>query len=518
MDTRMKRKCAHILYLFFAVRLLVAAEPGINVGRMRADIGFLSSPELQGRVALEPGADIAAKFIAAEFAKAGLKPAAGSGYRQGFNLIFTMLDKTRSMLRVVRDGRVEAFEPDSDFQGGFKEDLRLAAGMVFAGYGITAPEYGYDDYAAIDARGKAVVLIDREPQEGDPASVFLGTGLTWHAAPRIKRLNAQAHGAVAVLFLPSIASTAAAYPRNPLRGSARTLYDEEITIPMLAFPAAAADRLLPDRKGLQQQIDRTLKPASHALPGSVEIRLVHSARKAGETCNVIGMLAGSDPTLKAEAVLVDAHYDHLPSQGGYSYPGANDNCSGTAALLELARAFGEAGGAPKRTVLFVAFGAEENGLLGAYHYVSKPVVPLSRTRAVINMDMIARNEEHVPQSEGRLQIPADTRNSLNVIGGVYSPDLLAAAERANQGIGLQFDLKFDRDSTQSALWRCDHFPFLVEGVPALWLFGGWHPGYHEPADTLEKLNFAKLEEVTRLAYRLVSDLANTADPPAFRAR
>ncbi len=514
----MNRKLMHFSCWLLAAGLLAGAKPEISLRRMRADMEFLSSPDLQGRVALEPGADITAQFIAAEFAKAGLKPSSGSGYLQGFNLVFTVLDPTRSTLKVARDGHIQAFEPGRGFQGGFKEDIDLTADVVFAGYGITAPEYGYDDYAGIDVRGKAVVIIDREPQEGDPASVFLGTGLTWHAAARIKRLNAQAHGAAAVLSLPSVAATAPTYRPNPLRGSARTLYDEQITIPMLTFPAEAADRLLPDRQELQLQIDRTLKPASRALPDSVEIRLVHSTRKEGKTYNVIGRLPGKDPALQAEAVLVDAHYDHLPSQGGHSYPGANDNCSGTAALLELARAFAASGERLRRSILFVAFGAEENGLLGAYHYVKEPVVPLSRTRAVVNLDMIARNEEHTPQTEGRLKIPLDSSNSLNLIGGAYSPQLLAAVERANQGIGLQLDLKFDRDSSQNVLWRCDHFPFLVEGVPALWLFGGFHPDYHEPTDTLEKLNLAKLEKVARLSYRLVADLANTANPPAFQAR
>ncbi len=514
----MKRNLTRLFSWLLTAGLLLGAEPDINLRRIRADVRFLSSPDLQGRVALEPGADIAAQFIAAEFEKAGLKPSSRSGYLQGFNLVFTTLDSARSVLRVVRGDRVEEFEPDHGFQGGFKEDLHFTAGMVFAGYGITAPEYGYDDYAAIDARGKAVLIIDREPQEGDPASVFHGTGLTWHAAARVKRMNAQAHGAAAVLSLPSVASTSAAYRPNPLRGSARTLYDEQITIPMLTFPADAADRLLPDRKELQVQIDRTLRPASRALPDSVEIRLVHSTRKVGKTYNVIGLLPGSDPALLAEAVLVDAHYDHLPSRDGHPYPGANDNCSGTAALLELARAFAASGDRLKRSVLFVAFGAEENGLLGAYHYVKEPVVALSRTRAVVNLDMIARNEAHTPQTEGRLEIPSDSSNSLNVIGGVYSSQLLAAVERANQGIGLLLDLKFDRDSTQNVLWRCDHFPFLVKGVPALWLFGGFHPDYHEPTDTLEKLNLSKLEKVARLSYRLVADLANTMDPPAFQAR
>lgn len=495
-----------------------AAEPVIRMDRIRADIAFLSSTEFQGRVALEPGGDLTARFVAAEFAKAGLKPFDRSGYLQEFELVSTVLDTGNSAISLVREGQRETLASGSGFQGGFKNDVSLSAAVVFAGYGITAPEHGYDDYAGLDAKGKIVVIFDREPQEGDASSAFLGTGLTVHAAARVKRLNAQAHGAVAVLVLPSGRSTSASAPPNPLRGSARVLYDELILIPQLTLTRAGAEKVMPDHARAQEEIDRTLRPQSRALPLLADIRLVHKSRTVGKTYNVIGLLEGRDPTLRREAIVLDAHYDHLPNRDGQIYPGANDNGSGVAALLELARAFAASKKRPKRSLIFIGFGAEENGLLGSYVYVARPVVPMAATRAVINMDMIGRDEAHVPQSEGRLSVKSDTRNVLNLVGTPYSPDLLAAIERANRGIGFELDSKPDRDSSQNTLWRCDHFPFLLVRVPAIWLFGGWHPGYHEPSDTIEKLNFDKIEKVTRLAYRLAMDLGDTSTPPRFQVK
>ncbi len=494
----------------------IAAEPRIQINRIRADIAFLSSPEFRGRVALEPEGDLAARFLAAEFAKAGLKPFDGSGYLQEFELVSTVLDSEKSVVTLAGDGRKETLLPDSGFRGAFKNDVSLSAPVIFAGYGITAPEHGYDDYAGLDAKGKVVVIFDREPQEGDAKSVFLGKGLTVHASPRVKRLNAQAHGAVAVLVLPSARSTAVSIPRNPLRGTAQVLFDELILIPQLTLTLAAADKVLPNRIQIQDEIDRTLRPQSRALPFTADVRLTHKSRSAGKSYNVIGVLEGRDPSLRREAILLDAHYDHLPSRDGRVYPGANDNGSGTAALLELGRVFAASGRRPKRSLVFVGFGAEEPGLLGSYVYVARPVVPMTATKAIINMDMIGRDEAHVPQTEGRLDVKSDTRNVLNLVGTPYSADLLAAIQRANRRVGLELDSKSDRDSTQNTLWRCDHFPFLVAGVPAIWLFGGWHPGYHEPSDTIEKLNFEKVEKVARLAYLLALDLANTSTPPRFQ--
>jgi Zn-dependent M28 family amino/carboxypeptidase len=228
--------------------------------------------------------------------------------------------------------------------------------------------------------------------------------------------------------------------------------------------------------------------------------------------NVAALLPGSDPTLSAETIIINSHYDHLPNRGETHYPGANDNSSGTAAMLELARAFAAAPTKPRRSLLFISFGSEEEGLLGSYHYVEHPLRPLASTLAVLNLDMIARDEAHVPATAGKVNIPADTSNTINLIGGGYSADLLRAVRRANAVAKLDLDEKYERDSTQNVLFRCDHFPFLLKNVPAVWIFGGFHPGYHEATDTPEKLNWSKIEKVMRLTWQAVWELDKGSKP------
>jgi Zn-dependent M28 family amino/carboxypeptidase len=155
-------------------------------------------------------------------------------------------------------------------------------------------------------------------------------------------------------------------------------------------------------------------------------------------------------------------------------------------------------------------------MLGSFYYTPYPARPLASTRAIINLDMIGRNEAQIPQSEGVLRIPADTSNELNLVGTYYSPDLLATIQRENRNIGLALDTKFERDHVLNALFRCDHLPFLVAGIPAVWMFGGFHPGYHEPSDTTDKLNFQKMEKVIQLAHLTAVYLANAPVSPGFR--
>jgi Zn-dependent M28 family amino/carboxypeptidase len=228
-----------------------------------------------------------------------------------------------------------------------------------------------------------------------------------------------------------------------------------------------------------------------------------------------GLLPGSDPRLRDETILVTSHYDHLGVQGGALYPGANDNGSGTVAMLEVARLLAAA--PPARSVLFVSFGSEEQLMLGSYHYVARPLRPLATTRAVLNLDMIGRNEEHTAESTGAYDITAGQSDQLNLVGASYSPDLAGLLRREAAGpAGLRLSDKFDRDSSMRALFRCDHLPFLQKGIPAVWLFGGFHPGYHEPADTVDRIDFEKMARTVRLTVDAVRALGTTPAPPAFR--
>jgi len=514
--------------------LSVASFAQVQIARVRADLGFLSSDPLQGRLSLDRSADVAAQFIATEFEKAGLKAAAqgGTSYLQPFTLIAYHPDAQSQSLELERGGTSKHFRPRTDFSGGFLKSVTVNGSLVFAGYGITAPEYGYDDYAGLDVKGKVVLIFDHEPRETDPASPFNGTGHTVHGARSTKLVNAQQHGAVAVLIVSEpLRKHPGSFDHPPTTASGRSARATAPTqalegwIEIPAFSVSdetAAELLAPLHKSsaeLQRAIDRDLRPISQLVPDStVTLHTANTESHSGTSYNVTGLLEGADPNLKSETIVISAHYDHLGVRDGEVYHGANDNASGTAAVMELARLFAANATRPKRGILFVVFGSEEEGMLGSHSYCNHPLRDLATTRADINLDMIARDEAHIPQSQGVVNIPADTSNELNLVGTFYSPDLRRTVENANNnGVGLLLDTKFDRDHDMNALFRCDHFPFLVHHVPAVWFFGGWHPGYHEPSDTVEKLNFVKLEKVILLAERSAMALANSEQPPSFAA-
>jgi hypothetical protein len=500
-----------------------AAQPPSEASRtrMRADLEFLTSPPADGRASLTPGADAAAWFLATEMRKAGLQPGVGTRYLQQFDLVALRLDRDRSSIVIAHGGNQQRFVPAAVFFPDPTRDVALTLDVVFAGYGVTAPEFGYDDYAGVDVRGKAVLVFDHEPQEDNPASAFHGTGFTLHANVWTKTWNAQRHGAAAILVVTEPVNTHRTAPRPPDRANAppQGLASSELGIPRVSLPADAAAALM---KGTgrtpadwQRAIDSAMRPASRLLDGvSVVLRAVNANTRVQASWNVVGLLPGIDPTLRDETILVTSHYDHLGTQEGKIYPGANDNGSGTVAMIEVARAL--AGRRLARSVLFVSFGSEEQLMLGSYHYVAHPLRPLATTRAVLNLDMIGRHEEHTPDSVGAYEITAGRVDQLNLVGTAYSPELTALLRRESAAAGLTLSDKFDRESSMRTLFRCDHLPFLQKGIPAVWLFGGFHPGYHEPADTVDRIDFDKMERVVRLTVDAVAALASAAQPPRFR--
>jgi hypothetical protein len=489
---------------------------------MRADVEFLCSPPLAGRASLSNGADAAAWFISTEMRKIGLHPAAASGFLQRFDVVPLRVDREGSGVTVVRDGTGQSFPAGAVF---FPDPLRpidLTADVVFAGFGITAPELGYDDYAGIDVRGKAVLVFDHEPQEDNPRSVFNGTGFTLHANAWTKTITAQRHGAAAVLVLTDPTTPHRSVPRAPGRANAppQALVAGEVRIPRFTIAPDVGAALLKSTGSTaaewQVHIERGPAPASRTLDDvSVRLRAVNAETSPEASWNVAGFLPGTDPRVRDETILVVAHYDGLGTQDGTRYPGANDNASGVAAMLEVARL-----AAPRplpRSVLFVAFGSEEQLMLGSYYYVAHPLRPLATTIAVLNLDMIGRNEEHTPESEGAYELTAARSGQLNLVGASFSPGLTKVLEQHATRAGIHLSTKFDRDSSARALFRCDHLPFLQKGIPAVWLFGGFHPGYHEPVDTIDRLDFHKLANAVRLTVATVRALAEPGQPrPAFR--
>jgi hypothetical protein len=514
----------------------LAQHPGIDrirVADLRADLTFLASDALEGRRSLQRGSEAAIQFLAAEFAKAGVKPVVGDSYLQPVPLIEYRIDASESSLAIERGAERRALRYNTDFFGGSPFETTVRGPVAFAGYGITAPEFGYDDYAALDARGKIVLIFDHEPQENDPNSIFNGTGNTRYASAHVKILNAQKHGAIGVLFAaepnrkhPSAQERSARIPGSEQR--ARRLPPQALAEAEARLPAfSVSDQLAADLLAaagvkpaeLQARIDQTLTPSSLVLPDTrAEMRTALAELRRGTSYNVLGLVEGSDPALKAETIVFSAHFDHEGAWDGNIYHGADDNGSGSVGVLALARAFAASPQKPRRSLLFAIFAAEERGLLGSYYYVAHPLRSLETTRAVINFDMIGRNETPSRQTEGLIEIAPDTSNEINLIGVINSPDYRAVVEHANEFVGLRLNDKWDRDAALNIFQRSDQFPFALHDIPAIWWFTGFHPDYHQTTDTVEKINFTKMEKILRLAYLAGEEFANQAVPPRYVAR
>lgn len=501
----------------------------IKESTLRADLTYLASDALQGRMSLQNGDSVAIEWVASEFAKAGLKPASGNSYLQAVDLIEYRNDRARGYVALHRASAEKHFIfPDA--YGSFVSDVDLTAEVVFAGFGITAPELRYDDYLGLDARGKIVLIFDHEPQEANPASVFNGTGNTRYATSRVKILNAQAHGAVAVLI---VAEPNRGHPSNQERSAriggsvtrtvplpSQVLADDSVHIPSATISDAVARELFATSGTTpafaQAAIDKDLLPQSRALPETrVSFHSRNLSESTGRTYNVVGLLEGSDPALKAETIIISAHHDHDGLSGTEIWHGADDNGSGTVGVVALAHAFMANPQKPKRSILFAVFASEERGLLGAFHMAAHPLRPLETTKAMINFDMIGRNEEPSDQTTGLIEIPASTTNRLNLIGALYSPDYQRVVQSANQSVGLDLDDRFDHEAALNVFFRSDQFPFVLHNIPAFWWFTGFHPDYHHTTDTAEKINYVKMANILRLAYLTAFEFAADTPAPKF---
>lgn len=503
----------------------------IKASHLKADLTFLASDSMEGRLSLQRGSEVAIEWIASEFDKAGLKPLAGGTFLQKVPLIEYRVDRQESGLTITVGGRSQTFHfPEAS--GSFPEDIDVTAPVVFAGFGITAPELHYDDYTGIDAKGKVVLIFDHEPQENDPKSIFNGRGNTRYAGTFVKVSNAQVHGAKGVLIMaepnrkhPSnqerlarIAGQAQRMARIPMQA----LADGAPPIPVFSIADDVAAELLAvagkKASELHSAIDAQLKPVSMVLPGAeATLHVVLSERRRGTSANVVGMIEGSDSALAKETVIFSAHYDHDGVSANGVMHGADDNGSGTVGVVALARAFAANPVKPRRSLVFAIFAAEERGLLGSYYYVAHPLRPIETTRAVINFDMIGRNETPSEQTRGLIDIAPDTSNDLNLVGTNYSPDYRAVVESANAAVGLKLDYKWDEEPALNVFFRSDQYPFVLKDVPAIWWFTGFHPDYHQTTDMVDRINFPKMEKIVKLAYLAGFDFADNPAPPRFVA-
>lgn len=501
----------------------------IRAAALKGHVFFLAAPEMGGRDSLSLEGSIAANYIAGFFHRLGLEAVGNGGtYFQQFPMSQSHLDRASTRLRatVTKSGgsTVRDYVLGSDFslarQGGVEVDVE--APLVFAGYGIDAPEYGYNDYAGVDVAGKVVLLLAREPQAGDPQSRFKGTWDTYHAYPAWKPEVARRYGAAGVIIVQAPPRRPQRVPSGPTNGRIRTdrpnhsLTSPFWDLPVFNIDARVANELLSGWgktvAELQGAIDRTGSPQSVLVPGvRLQMHRAVTERRTVQTRNVVGMIPGSDPKLKDEYVVVTGHYDHVGQKAPFIFHGADDNATACAAVIAIAEAFKASPAPPKRSILFLVFEAEEDFLQGAFHYVNHPIVPLERTVAVLNMDMIGRDEESATWNIAA----ADSRNAVNLVGTPYSPDLRAVIERENQKIGLRLDFKTDRDDREGWFSRSDHYPFAIKGVPMVLFNTGEHPDYHTANDTWDRINYPKMEKIVRLVYLSARSLADGSAKPRF---
>ena len=465
----------------------------LTADSLLADVTRLAGPAFDGRQSGSRGYLAAVDLAAARFAALGLEPGGDApagqpdgprGWRQWFDAEYCELLAPPRLAVSGPDGVTAPCRLGADFTArGFTGSGDLAAPVAFAGYGLSQPARGYDDYAGLDVAGKIVLCF-----KPNPAWAPDSTG--WDAdsgTPRQKALAARAHGAVALLWCETSAEGKPA--RAPIGSLLHGPGAQPEDFPQLEVAESVADRLLGgagEAARLRARIDADRRPHSQALSTRAEVAVQARYQAAHPTCNVVGVLRGGDPALAGQALVIGGHLDHVGRQGPDLYfPGANDNASGAAAVLRLAEAFARSGRRPARTVVFALFAGEESGLDGSSFHAAHPRVPLSETVAMFNLDCVACGD------------------SVQVGSGKTSPALWARARA--------LDAAHDA-CTVARTWEnggADATPFHERGVETLyWVTTNSYPHLHAPDDTPSTLNGPLYERLVRLCFRTAWDVAD----------
>jgi hypothetical protein len=537
-------RLATVSCCLFSLPLLAQNRaPAIDTIRreeLRADLFFLASDGMRGRLTNTPEYDLAAEWIASRFARLGLQKLDGTGdsYFQRFELVTARLGETNRLVLGTPDSRRIANLGEEFYPLNFSASAEVKGrGAVLVGYGVQAPEYGWDDYKGRDIKGSIAVVFDGDPDARNPKSPFDGLVTSEYANARKKALTAQNHGAAALLV---VSTRGGAGPGRAGGGFAANYWPkttpridrfqlstdtDRIRIPVLQISAAIAEHILDSPlEPIHKQADSG--GGQVFVASSVPVELAASvSRTTVADRNLVARIEGSDPALKEEAVIVSAHYDHDGADGARVFNGADDNGSGTVAVLEIAQAYGNAaraGERPKRTVIFAVWGSEERGLLGSWAWVANPLWPLSKTVASLNMDMIGRNEE-VPEGGGprftglKPQTSASNANSVNIMGYSFNPELADMVKLSNRETDLTLKMEYDNNPS-NLVRRSDQWPFLQYHVPSVFFHTGLHPDYHTTGDRPERIEYPKMERIVKLVYQSSWDVANAAKRPKMPAK
>lgn len=481
--------------------------------RLKRDVTYLASDELEGRGPGTKGIEKAADYIAGEFKKAGLKPAGLDGiYFQPFPYPANILDEpARLGLKGPKGQEIELKSGVQFNPMGFGHGGKLTAPVVFAGYGITSAEAKYDDYAGIDATDKVVIVLRDAPH---PADEETARRLKASAPLSRKTANAEKHKAAAVLFVND--ADTAKTGDDLLDFNYTAIRPPDCGVPVFHVLRSVLQTMLTadaagDLGDIERGIDHDGKPHSLDLTGWT-VRLEVKAHKGDVTLkNIIGELDGAGPLAK-ETVVVGAHYDHLGYGGAGGsrlglvkkpqiHHGADDNASGSATVMELGRRFAAMPDRQGRRLVFICFSGEELGLEGSKWYCDHPLFPLEETSAMFNLDMVGRlRPDEKTKKDNVLVEGAPTGKGFN--------DLLDAVNK-------KYDLELSRKS-DSLPANSDHFSFYKKKVPVIFFWTGYHPDYHKPTDTADKINAAGMAKIADLSVDVVSALAAEEKRPEYQ--
>ena len=457
-----------------------AGLESINAESLMNNVRTLCSKEFDGRLPGSEGYNKAAKFAADKFKDIGLAPAGNEGYFQYLNVEYNKIDSAVVFKAIISEKEI-VYQHGKDFVlRGFSGSGNLNLPVAFCGYGISRPDLGFDEYENIDVEGKIVIVFKQNPS-------WKVSDKEWgQEYPREKSLVAKKHGAKGILFV----SRPNDEKPQPLIGSVMHGEGEQPEdFPQLHISVEVANKLLSGTgysiNECQNRIDESKIPQSFITENKAEIKVNAKYEKSARTMNVIGFIEGSDPILKDEYLIIGAHLDHIGSQAGLLFPGANDNASGSAGILEIAKAITSSDLKPKRSFLFILFASEEQSLFGSKYFVENLKIDTNKIVAMFNLDCIGYGD------------------SIQIGNGKSAPELWNLADEideANSNLMVK-----DTWSGGGA----DLTPFYEKGIPGLYFVSKYsYEHLHLPTDTPETLNPKLFESVVKLAYLTARKVAD----------
>jgi hypothetical protein len=492
------------------------ALDSIRPDDMTFHLEFLGSPEFRGRSTPSAELDIASEYIAMTAKRIGLLPLMPDGsYYQEVPVEVTTVVPAASRLRLVISSgeRIFSFPADATVGRSFEEG-RAKSELVFLGFGISAPDLGWDDLKGIDVKGKIAVVLDATLNGDHPLKPSENRRLFTGRAGALRERGA----AAVVMIINEDREARLAKAGLPFDLPERLRFPDVITgmgpgpVTAPSRPAAgflqvevrhdAGAAILGCGKDDLYRMFETIRAGkqvpARALAGrALEIEIGAVTRK-DRSCNVVACLEGADPALKGEYLTISSHHDHNPPREGRVFPGADDNISGVVGMFEIAEALRI--DRPKRSVIFVWNTAEERGLVGSYYFVQHSPVPVGKISANLNLDMISRN----------------ATNHLYLIGSnKLSSELDASIKAMNEkpGPGLTLDYVYESPGHPDRFFfRSDQYPYIRYGIPGVWFFCGTTDDYHQEGDVAAKADYAKMEKVSELVYRVAKDIG---DKPAL---